>query len=482
MSTSLLSQNNPSQKKLSAVNPTPPMLKQLVNEFTETRIIYDLLGKANSVHEVQEHFVNVYRLQRKYWAIRRVVLASAQRVAAINAKFDQIACTQITLMVFDETFKGRHVRFLVVADARKGYLLFLRWLPEGTAKAILDLLMPYQDLFRNVKVVLTDGATYYPEVIKTLCPDAKHQRCLIHIIRKLFPFVEPTETLLHQAITVTQDAKAALQHHSAQHSERCAQLKKFRQQITYWEQKRRAFRTKHHICPYAKKILEKYPDMERFKDNLNEIRSKYRSMHATFTQDKTKHYELKKAYRFAKNRQEVFWNQHMGQLHVLYRFYALFQKKPAEFGKERDIYLQLLAKHEGEALAREILKILTEIPNLDTVFTADCPIRLSRNFINTNSIESLNSRLRPILDKLKKWQDTPYSNAMLDLIKLRLNASPPYSGPRRISAPIERYGYNLRSYTWIDLILHGLPSGPQPNIFLPESRRAIVASAIVEQC
>jgi transposase-like protein len=454
----------------------------MVDDLTETRIIYDLIGKANSIHEVQEHFVNIYRLKRKYWAIRRVVLSSARRVASINAKFDQIACTQISLMVFDETFKGRHVRFLVVADAHKGYILFLRWLPEGTSQAILDLLMPYQDLFRNVKVVLTDGALYYPEVIKTLCPNAKHQRCLIHIIRKLFPFVEPTESQLKQAIKVTQEATANFQHHITQHKERGIQLKKFRQQITYWEQKRTAFRKLHHIRPSAKKILKKYPILVRFNENLNEIRTKYRSMYATFVQDKGKRAELKKAQRFAKNRQDVFWNQHMDQLHVLYRFYALFQKSPEEFYKEREKCVKYLAKHDGKALAREIIKILTEIPNLDSVFAADCPIRLSRNFINTNSIESINSRLRPILDKLKKWQETPYCEAILDLIRLRLNASHPHSGPRKDTAPIERYGYNLRSYTWMDLILKGLPSGPQSKIFLPKTESSIGASAIAEQC
>jgi transposase-like protein len=482
MSTTPLLHKKSSQKKLLGAAPESAILQPIVDELTETKIIYDLLGKANSVHEVQEHFVNVYRIERKYWAIRRVVLGSARRVAAINAKFDQIVCAQISLMVFDETFKGRHVRFLVVADARKGYLLFFRWLPEGTTKAILDLLMPYQDLFRNVKVVLTDGATYYPEVIKTLCPDAKHQRCLIHIIRKLFPFVEPTETLLHQAMTVTQEAKTALEHYNGQHGERAPQLKRFRQQITYWERKRAALRQQHHIGPNAKKILEKYPELARFNDNLNEVRTKYRSMRATFVKDKLKHGELKKAFRFAKNRQDAFWNRHMGQLHVLYRFYGLFQKKPEDFVQEREKCLKYLAKRSGEALAREIMKILTEIPSLDAVFTAECPIRLSRSFINTNCIESINSRLRPVLDKLKKWQDTPYSAAILDLIRLRLNASRPYRGPRRNSAPIERYGYDLRSRTWIGLILHGLPSGPQSKIFLPQSESGGPTSAIVEQC
>ena len=48
---------------------------------------------------------------------------------------------------------------------------------QGT---ILAALMPLEALFRNVKIVLTDGAPYFPDVIHELCPQTVHQLCLIH--------------------------------------------------------------------------------------------------------------------------------------------------------------------------------------------------------------------------------------------------------------------------------------------------------------
>ena len=72
------------------------------------------------------------------------------------------------------------------------------------------------------------------------------------------------------------------------------------------------------------------------------------------------------------------------------------------------------------------------------------------------------------MDRLKKLQGTPYCQAILDLVRLKLNCSHLYNGHRKNTAPIERYGYNLRSRTWLDLIFNGLPPGPQSKLFLPK--------------
>jgi transposase-like protein len=458
------------QKKVTDRNLSDSLAVQALSEFQKHRIILDLAGKTNSPHDIMDFFHNIYEEDITYYGIRQVILQYADKIAEINFRFDQIACNKIRMIEFDEIFKGRKICFLVIVDAETGYILFLHWLTARTKENILALLMPNQELFDKVQVVLTDGALYYPEVIKTLCRNAIHQTCLIHVIRKLFPFIDSSESQYLQALHNTTDERKELTKTLDQHKDRQSNVKCFREKIRYWEKKRAEFLTQNNLNAYEKNILTKYPWLQQIANTLNETRTKFRSMKNTLQKDREKIKKKKMDVKFAKNRQDVFWNQYMDQLHVLYRFYALFQPSKIPFETRASAYQKTLEKWKAESLAKEILRLLRETPNLGSIFSANCPLKLTRQYINTNVIESANSRLRPFLDKLRKWQDTPYSEVILNLIRLRLNASHPYSGLRKNTAPIERYGYFLRSRSWIDLILKGLPPGPQSiNILLNEN-------------
>ena len=157
-----------------------------------------------------------------------------------------------------------------------------------------------------------------------------------------------------------------------------------------------------------------------------------------------------------------------GSIAVFHRFYDLFLLSKKKYPIARVHLFELLQKRESEPLAKELTRILTQVTDVDTIYTKGCPLQLTRNNINTNVIESINSRLRPDLDRIKKLQGTPYCQAILDLVRLKLNCSHPYSGHRKNTSPIERYGYNLRSRTWLDLIFNGLPPGSQSKLFLPK--------------
>ncbi len=106
---------------------------------------------------------------------------------------------------------------------------------QGT---ILGALMPLEELFRNVKVVLTDGTPYFPDVIHELCPQAVHQLCLIHIMRNLFKFLQPFEQQYRQGRRQTAKARECFNLKQATHNFRVNKLKKLHQQVRYWESQR----------------------------------------------------------------------------------------------------------------------------------------------------------------------------------------------------------------------------------------------------
>jgi len=198
MSTPLANKESPAENKpIGSKQMQRKAFNHALDEITQERIILDLFGGANSPNFISRHFLNVYRIIRKYHAIRRVLFKHSKRVAQLNARFDQIICDSIILMEIDETFKGRNAIFLLVVDATTGYILFMQWIPQRTKETILAALMPFQALFSKVRVILTDGAPYYPEVSHLLCPQAVHQLCLIHIIRNLFKLLQPAEQQYH---------------------------------------------------------------------------------------------------------------------------------------------------------------------------------------------------------------------------------------------------------------------------------------------
>ncbi|MHA1726898.1 MAG: hypothetical protein ACTSXH_19005, partial [Promethearchaeota archaeon] len=87
-------------------------------------------------------------------------------------------------------------------------------------------------------------------------------------------------------------------------------------------------------------------------------------------------------------------------------------------------------------------------------------IQLNLQFINTNAIESINSRLRPYLESLRKITNSSYMTTYFELLRLYLNTTRPFSGRRSETSPVERYGHDLRGKNYLDLLQDGLPSGP----------------------
>jgi transposase-like protein len=311
--------------------------------------------------------------------------------------------------------------------------------------------------------VLTDGATYFPEVIKEIFPNAKQQRCLIHILRNLYPHLIPQRQVYYGAIKKEQKTRKIYRELKNTHKERLKTKDALKHKLKYWKDKRIDTQTTLGVKPYQKNINRLYPELKSIYDTINFIQTQLNSLNKTLLHDKERLPLLDEDITQAKRWKNTAWNLYMASINVLYGFYNLFRQSPKTFEAKREHYLMNLIDKPATELIKAILDILSDVKEVSTVFMADCPVRLNRNFINTNVIESINSRLRPVLDKMKKLHDTSYLRAILEIVRLRLNTSRPYSGRRTDQSPIERCGYNLKSRTWLDLIMEGLPPGTQPQ-------------------
>jgi len=436
----------------------------------EERQILDLLAAPMSPNQISRHLKNVFLIQRKAHKIRQVLLKNKRRIRILNHKFDWIACHTLTLLEIDETFKGRKISLLVVVDTLTGYIFHFQWLKSRSKKGILDALMPVQDLFLNVRLVLTDGAPYFPEIVKELCPLAKHQLCLIHVMRGLFPHIRPIQAIYKAESEKLKRFKSNLKKKTHNIKAKRYELKKLKQRDKYWINSRQKKRIQLNVIPYQKKILSRYPELKKINVEINIIRSSIRSLTKTILSSRKRKNELKQSIKIQEEVKNDAWGNYMRENNLLHRFYNLFHLKNKVYSEKRNQFIQNLPYfiNLGSLLAPNLLRILLKTKGLDTVNKIDAPVRLTRNFINTNVVESANSRIRPYLDHLRRIGNTEYCRTMFDFLRFMLNVRRPFSGSRKNTSAIERYGYNLRDRSGLDLILDGLPSGPQSKINLPK--------------
>jgi transposase-like protein len=430
-------------------------------ENLEEKQMLDLLMAPMSPHQVQLHFQNVFREQRKAHRVRQVLLKNKRRIRLLNQKFDWIAIHSLVLLEIDETFKGWKTSLLVIVDTFTGYIFYIGWLKERNARGILKAVEPIRDLFLNVALVLTDGAPYFPEVIAELCPNAKHQICLIHILRNLYPLLRPYQKKLKFAQKRLSSCICNINSEKRILQDRQRILKNCQQQLQFWYKKRDAKRIELKIKSYQPNVLKTFPILAKLNLKINEIHAYLRGDRNSVNMHTTKILALNYEKKALEKEKNVVWAEYMKQIHLLYRFYNLFHLTNNHYEEKRQLFLNDLKSYRDWELAAKITRNLTSIPQIDTVNKQDAPVRLSRNFINTNVIESTNAKIRPHLDHLRNIRNTEYCAVYFQLLRLKLNCSRPKTGARTDSCPIERCGYNLRGKTWIELLIEGLPRGPQ---------------------
>lgn len=181
----------------------------------DRRVVLDLLMSPMSPNRVSAHFRNVHGKQLSAWKIKHMLLAQEECIAALNARFDQVASGRVSLKQIDEAFKGRNISILVLIDVVTGYIFHLQWLERRTKDVIIEQLCPLHPLLQNVTLVLTDGAPYFPAVVKEVCPNVGHQICLLHVMRGLYPHLSSYKTEYTERLRSFQDIQQAVKRKEA---------------------------------------------------------------------------------------------------------------------------------------------------------------------------------------------------------------------------------------------------------------------------
>jgi len=440
----------------------------------ETQTI-SLFKHSLSPSEVSRHFCDVGIPGVTPYRVKKILLDHAPNIEHINKKFDEIASKCISILEWDETFKGMKYKVLVVMDSITGYVYMVDRIPERSYDEIKAALKPLESILRKVQVVLTDGATYFPKVVEDLCPNAEHQICLVHVMRGVHADLRKIKKPYGDALSKVKKIRDHLKSAKNSLEEKRMNKKKKGQKLRYHKGKREKLRKKHKVKPYQKGIWEKFPELKKNYEIINKTQSELRSVSLSVENGVQRIKSLKEKLKEAKKNMHSEWAKYMKECKIKTEFYNLFLHRQEEYERKKNAFIEKLQAGPSNDMHDRMLRLLKEVPGLDAINRADAKHPLKRNFINTNGIESFNSKFRELLESMRNVFDSPYCRTRIQLFRLHHNADRPHHGSRDQLAPIERYGYNLRGRNSVTLVIDGLPPGPQPNLFLPKLNADLTA-------
>ncbi|OLS15277.1 MAG: hypothetical protein RBG13Loki_1058 [Promethearchaeota archaeon CR_4] len=228
------------------------------------------------------------------------------------------------------------------------------------------------------------------------------------------------------------------------------QLKGKQARLVKAEQARDHYNTVHDIKRNAKNAPWT-PERNVLKANLNQLRAEVRSKAATIATLEEQIPTLQKALKKVEKSYQKKKQASLQAGRLAARFKALLQSRPADFATGKAQLDTILARSKN-VLAPKLRKFLkthpelfaTKVPDLDAL----CPPAAA----TTNIIEGIFGLLRPLLRKARHFGATPAAAALFEIVRLRHNLTPPYTGPNNGTTPLERVGVHSRYADYLDAL------------------------------
>jgi transposase-like protein len=418
-----------------------------VDSFFLKRIIIDLMLKGLSLNQLQEHLRLIYGLHLSHAQIRQIETEAANKAKRINLQYDTQIASKIKVIEADEIFQGKNSVTLGAVAKNSNYCLGLHWSPDRTKESIIAFLKPIAKRCINVKVVITDLFSGYKEIISDLFKKAIHLVCHLHAGRLLRKTIRHLSSVLsHKKKELDKSLKDMVK--GSKNLTKCRDRIVFLTVRLKTDQETVKLLTKKKLQKSKKctKTIDSKLDCteNRVQKDEKELK-KLRANRDILKKDQRKipaqQKEIKKKILMAQ--QELLQS---GRL--VHDFRKLLKDLTPKFEIHKQQYLTRLAQSKY-SIAKEILKMIQDNPDLFSVRNSQI---LPSNYQNTNTVEGLFSLFRRLLDSTRLLSSEAGSDRYCDLFRLYHNTMPPFTGPHRDYAPVERLGINLHGKTYLDLL------------------------------
>nr|MDO8084824.1 hypothetical protein [Candidatus Sigynarchaeum springense] len=440
----------------------PSRSNVLTGDVHLKRLIVDLKLDCLSYFEIKNHVKRIYGsdISRNY--IADVIIEAGERARHLNGIYDSKVRGNFKVIEIDEIFQGRNTCFLGITDKESHYLLLLVQLQDRSADTIAFVLGSIAETLDMLELVITDGLPAYKNMIPSIFDGVVHLFCHVHAYRVFLRDLDPINAAARIAFERWQDTKRNLEQlqHELHLKKRC--LKRDERRLAKTIAARDAYYRQQGIKKYTKKAPWT-AERTWFKDRIGIDRAKARSRRTTIQNKQAK---------IAKRTPEVealrttYWEKKQVSLQsarLVAAFKRLLDTPWARFDAERARLANVLGRSSLD-IAGKIMRFLDQNPNVYATskqdFEAICPPWLS----NTNTIEGIFGLCRPVLDKAKRFSQSQQSIAILELLRLKYNMTPPNTGPHVLESPLQRAGVNSRYKDYLDaLYSSSLQPGSMPD-------------------
>lgn len=435
--------------------PTTPLTspfhyEALTNDTNVKRLIVDLKVDCLSYFEVKNHVRRIYGINISRNYIADVIIEAGQRARHLNGIYDSKVRGNFKVIEIDETFQGRDACFLAVVDKESRYLLLLVQLHDRNAETIAFVLESIAETLERLELVITDGYPGYKNMIPTIFNGVAHLFCHVHAYRVFLREIEPIKVSARKAWKKWHDANQSLVElkHDLKLKKRCS--RRDEQRLTRLIVSRDAFYKQQRIKKHSKKMAWT-EDRIRFKTQLNNERIKARSRKKTIMNKEDK---IVKRTPEVEALKAIFWKKKQVSLQsarLVAAFKRLLEISWDRFETERERFTNTLARSSLD-IASKIARFMQLNPHVHATSNKDFETTCPSWRANTNTIESIFGSCRPVLDKAKRFSGSRQSMAILEILRLKSNLSPPNTGPHQHESPLQRAGINPRYENYLDAL------------------------------
>jgi hypothetical protein len=414
------------------------------------RLIVDLKVDCLSYFEIKNHVKRIYGVEISRNYIADVIIEAGRRARHLNGIYDSKVRGNFKVIEIDETFQGRNICYLGVVDKESQYLLLLVQLKDRSAETISFVLGSIAETLEILELVITDGLPAYKNMITSIFDGVVHLFCHVHAYRVFLREIEPINAAARKAWKKWSEASQDIDKlkHELLLKKRC--LVRDEKRLAKLIEARDMYYKEHGIKKYSKKAAWT-PERVWFKNQLDLDRVKARSRRTTI---KNKQAKIAKRTTEMEALKAAYWEKKQASLQsarLVAAFKRLLDAPWEQFDTERVRLANVLGRSSLE-IAGKITRFLEQNPHVHATSKQDFETICPPWFANTNTIEGLFGICRPVLDKAKRFGQSRQSIALLDLLRLKHNMSPPNTGPHVHESPLQRAGVNSPYKDYLDAL------------------------------
>jgi hypothetical protein len=358
--------------------------------------------------------------------------------------------SQILILEIDEIFQGRNRSYLGAADKFPRYLLKSESLDNRSIESVEAILQNFAKDLDHLELVITDGLPAYKTVIPDIFDLIAHLLCHVYAYRIFLRQQQPINRAAKNAYSNYIESKAEALDNRRRTNNKRRILKRMESHLKRLVSKRDAYYRQQGIKKYSEKIYWT-PQLIYFKEILSNQRASIRSLKKTIKNMDENQITLTTSIATAETTYKVKIQDSLQNARLIQRFKNLFSCAIDNFTGELERFKEVL-KNSKRELAPDLLKFIKNNSHVFANKTEELSKILMDNKAKTNGIEGIFGRVRPLLNQVRIFHDTPQSEAIIEIFRFKYNFSKPRTGFNRDQSPLERCGVHSQYKSYLDAL------------------------------